>query len=113
MTETTRHPVHRDDGELVGFVTAESSGWAARTAFGVALAQTTDREDAETYLTSHGLSYLADRWEWHDGSDWMRVDLVEVSPSEVSLMLSDFGHPDRYGERHTLRAPVTEGLRRV
>ena len=113
MTDATLHPVHREDGELVGFVTEEANGWAARTIFGTEITHTGEREDAESYLISHGLSYLADRWEWHDGETWIRVNLLEASPERVSIMITDFGRPDRYGERHTVPAPAPQDLRRL
>lgn len=65
---TERHPVHRDDGELVGFVRESDGRWSAETVFGHEIDEHGDREDAERALVDRGLSYLADRWLLdHDG----------------------------------------------
>lgn len=109
MTEPA--PVHREDGELVGFVTESDGRWVAATVFGYPLTDHESREDAEDALISKGLSYLAERWAVQRDDVWMRAELVEASPSCVTAQLVDMSHPDRYGERVELTAPVTEGLR--
>lgn len=105
------HPVHREDGELVGYVTPQDDGWLPRSVFGVPLGEPSDRDSAQAWLESVGLGYLAERWQWWSGADWITVQLVEASPSRVTVQLTDFGHEDRYGERHALSAPVDGVLR--
>ncbi|MFD1860570.1 hypothetical protein EHW97_09690 [Aeromicrobium camelliae] len=104
-------PVHREDGELVGFVTESDGGWIAATVFGYPLSEHRSREDAEDALVGKGLSYLAERWALKRDDVWMRAELVEASPAHVTVQLVDMSYPDRYGERVELTAPVTEGLR--
>ena len=105
-------PVRREDGELIGFVTETGAGWQALTVFGHPIDVADDRGGAEARLHAVGMSYLAERWELCEGRDWISVQLVEASPSEVTVQLVDFfGHPDRYGERHTLTVPVGDRLR--
>lgn len=104
-------PVRREDGELIGFLSREPAGWCPRTVFGHPIGQAEDRATAEEHLHAVGMSYLAERWELLEGSEWISVELVEVSPSGVTVQLVDMGHPDRYGERQRLLAPVDGALR--
>ena len=106
----TRYEVHRDDGELVGFVRAAGEGWAAETVFGHELRRFEHREDAETSLVASGLAYLADGWRLTEGD--LAVQIVEASPARVTVQVTDFGAPERYGERINMDAPVGDGLRR-
>lgn len=106
--------MHREDGELVGFLSQESGGWQARTIFGHPLGDPGDRGEGESHLHGLGLSYLAEKWEVHDGQQWITASLVEASPSEVVVQLVDFfEHADRYGERLSLPAPVEPGRLRM
>lgn len=106
-------PVHRDDGELIGFVAEDDQGRRPLTVFGHPLSGAADREAAEERLHSVGMSYLAEKWELRDQEDWISVQLVEASPAGVTVQLVDFfDHADRYGERQHLTAPVgTDRLR--
>ncbi|MCK0113572.1 hypothetical protein MWU75_15610 [Ornithinimicrobium sp. F0845] len=100
-------PVRREDGELIGFLAEDSSGWQPRTVFGHPIGEVGEREAAEDRLHAIGMSYLAEKWEVRDGADWIGVQLVEASPTRVTVQLVDFfDHADRYGERQTLVAPV-------
>lgn len=102
-------PVHRDDGELIGFVSEDATGWRPLTVFGHPIADAGERESAEERLHAVGMSYLADKWEVRDGQDWISAQLVEASPAGVTVQLVDFfDHADRYGERQRLAAPVGE-----
>lgn len=107
-------PVHREDGELIGFVGEEAGGWRPLTVFGHPLGEVGDRESAEERLHAVGMSYLAEKWELRDGEDWISAQLVEASPSSVTVQFVDFfEHADRYGERQTLAVPVEEGRLRL
>lgn len=111
MTSTPRSqdwtPVRRDDGELIGFLAEEAGRWRALTVFGHPIGDVADREDAEARLHATGMSYLAEKWELRDGADWITAQIVEASPAGATVQLVDFfEHADRYGERHTLAAPV-------
>ena len=107
---STRHEVHRDDGELVGFVRPTEGGWAIETVFGHELGRFEHRGDAETSLAAAGLAYLADRWRLADEDD-LAVQIVEASPERVTVQVVDFGAPERYGQRISLEAPVGQRLR--
>lgn len=106
-------PIHREDEELIGFVSQSEAGWIPLTVFGHPLAPAGDRAGAEERLHAVGMSYLAEKWELRDGEAWISAQLVEASPAGVTVQLVDFfEHGDRYGERHTLAAPVsTDRLR--
>ena len=94
-------PVRRSDGELIGFLAESSAGWRPLTVFGHPIGDVVGREDAESRLHATGMSYLAEKWELRDGAHWITAQLVDF-----------FEHADRYGERHTLAAPVgTDRLR--
>lgn len=107
----SQHPVHREDGELVGFLTPQVGGWQPRTVFGAPVGGVAEREDAEDWLVSVGLSYLAEPWQWWSGSDWIGVQVVEASPVRVTVQLTDFGHEELYGQRRELPVPVDGILR--
>lgn len=118
MTANSTIPVHRDDGELLGYLepVAPPELWQPCTVFGYPMGEATSRDEAEEVLQRTGLSYLAERWEVLEGTDsegWLRVDLVEVSPARVVTMVVDYGAPERYGERITLTVPVGSRLRRA
>ncbi|WP_256839376.1 hypothetical protein [Ornithinimicrobium faecis] len=113
-------PVHRDDGELIGFVAQDATGWRPLTVFGHPIAaargqeSALDRDSAEDRLHAVGMSYLAEKWEVRDGADWISAQLVEASPAGVTVQLVDFfDHADRYGERQRLTAPVEEDRLRL
>lgn len=108
-------PVHREDGELIGYVAEDAQGWHPLTVFGHPISGAADREAAEGRLHAVGMSYLAEKWELRDGEHWIGAQLVEASPDGVTVQLVDFfEHGDRYGERHHLTAPVgTDRLRLV
>lgn len=109
---TTQHaagwvPVHREDDELIGFVSEEVDGWQPRTVFGYPVGDVAGQEAAVERLHAVGMSYLAEKWELRVGADWISAQIVEASPAGVTVQLVDFfDHADRYGERQVLTAPV-------
>ncbi|HLS44180.1 MAG TPA: hypothetical protein VK045_01985 [Ornithinicoccus sp.] len=103
--------VRREDGELIGFVAQDDAGWRPLTVFGHPLSDGGDRAEAEDRLHGVGMSYLAEHWQLREGDDWIRVQLVEVSPVRVRVQVTDYGQLDRYGEVQTLTVPVTGRLR--
>lgn len=103
---------HRDDGELVGFLTPVDGGWVPTTVFGYPLGEAADRDSAEDLLLAVGLSVLADRWSLFDGDVWLDAMILEARPDEVTVAIVD-ANVEPYGQRRTLRAPVgTDRLRR-
>jgi len=103
--------VHRDDGELVGFVRESGGRWRAETVFGAALDEHADRDDAECALTDRGLSYLAEKWLLEDDGSSLTVEIVEAGPDQVTVQIVDFETDDTYGRRVVLSAPVDGRLR--
>lgn len=113
-TAETWVPVRREDDELIGFVAPEPEGWRPLTVFGYPLAEAGDRDAAEQRLHAVGMSYLAEKWELRDGEDWISAQLVEASPTSVTVQLVDFfEHAARYGERTRLAAPVSTARLRL
>lgn len=105
-------PVHREDGELVGCLVPVGDLWVPCTVFGFRLADAMSQDEAEDYLHSHGLSYLAERWEHLHDSDWITVRIVEASPEQITVSFVDYGHPNLYGTRKTLHHPDMRDLRK-
>jgi hypothetical protein len=93
MTRTEElEPVHRrEDGELVGYLTAErrhgADVWVARALFGSELRAFPEREPAAAFLRRCGLSLLAGRWVYRptDGGPDRPAALVEARLGEVSV----------------------------
>lgn len=97
-----------DDGELLGYLApADNGSHQAVTVFGYPLGDTSDREDAERTLDAIGLSYLADRWLLHrEDRDPINVQIVEATPSSVTVANVDYGSNLDYGHQFTLATPV-------
>ncbi len=93
MTRTEElEPVHREeDGELVGYLTAERDDgadvWVARALFGSPLRRFADRGTALAFLRRSGLPLLAERW-WYrpteDAEAWLTF-LVEARLGSVRV----------------------------
>lgn len=104
-------PVHREDGELVGYLKPTNEMWVPCTVFGFPLADAASRDEGEDYLLAHGLSYLAERWEHLHDSDWVTVNIVEASPQEITGRLVGYGHPELFGVNKALLSPDASTLR--
>ncbi|WP_143008243.1 hypothetical protein [Tessaracoccus oleiagri] len=112
MNTSATSAVHRADGELIGHVTQTTSAqWVPCTAFGVPIGEATSRDEAETFLNNHGLGYLAERWTYNDHGQLINVQIVEASPTSVTLRFVDYGRPDIFGKMKTLQVPVGDELR--
>lgn len=99
--------IHREDGELCGFVRAAADGWQALTVFGGVLAATSDEHGAEQHVREAGLASLAERWTMVDhGTGEEEVVLIqEASPGGVTVALGYYslpGVPTRRIERADL-----------
>lgn len=100
--------VIRDDGELLGYLSqVGAETWVPCTVFGLRLAAPTTHSDAEAYLQSHGLSYLAERWIYSKDGEQITVHIVEASPANVTVRFIDYGYPDLFGSTEILRPPLT------
>src|ERR1700754_2697248 len=89
ISGSDRHEVRRDDGELVGFVEPDGTGWRALTVFGAELAVAADRDAAEAEVISAGLAVLAERWWYPDGERGGPAVLREAGPDRVTALLGD------------------------
>ena len=111
-------PHRRDDGELLGWIRPDGEGWVAVDLLGRAASAATEWLDAEEVLDARGLSWLADIWMLErDGSDPLRVRLVEVTPGRVGdaghvvVQTDDFGAIDVPVQRVELPWPAPSALR--
>ena len=111
-------PHRRDDGELLGWIRPEGAEWVAGDVLGRAASAPVDWLDAEDALDSRGLSWLAGIWMLdRDGSDPLRVTLVEVAPGRVGeaghvvVQTDDLGAIDVPVERFELPWPAPAALR--
>lgn len=118
MIPSSWETYHRnDDGELIGYLSAEHDGLVPRTLLGTPLDGPLDRFGAEQTLEDAGLSYLADPWilALDDGSQ-RRVLLVEVDAERAVLAGAEFaqvvGAPRDGGDRIEVSLP-TDRLRRA
>lgn len=83
--------VFRDDGELLGRVVPQADGWQPTTAFGAALGEATDHDEAVEIVHAKGLSSLAESW-WvrpEDSDHWREAQLLEVAPDRVRIRWKD------------------------
>jgi hypothetical protein len=86
-TPPALEPVHRrEDGELVGHLTADrDGGWVAHAVPGTPLRPFPTREEAVSHLRTRGLALLAERWVYRpdDGGEPRTTWLVEARPGAV------------------------------
>ncbi len=103
-------PVHRDDGELCGYVTSYEGHWRAVSVFGGVLDDADSDEAAERIVVEIGLAALAERWLLvTDGDpDGEIVCIVEASPDGVTLAIGYYSF-DGAPMRHVSRAELASG----
>ena len=84
------------DGELCGFVEETNGQWRCLAVFGGLLATYPDQTQATEHVLFTGLSSLAERWWYRDGStsEWQIVCILEASPSWVRLALDYYSGPE-------------------
>ena len=121
-------PVHRADGELVGYLVPDGAPGLVLpvTLVGAALGPSQERSTATVLLATRGLSALDRRW-WcrlpavlHSGVlpaadpaadwEWRPVVLVEVSPAECRVR-PEFAAPEELTGQAALPVPVGGLLR--
>lgn len=94
----TKIPINReDDGELLGFITQDSTGWAAMTIFGYVFARATDKASVEEAVRSQGLTILQGVWQYFDKADkaWRPCILKEVYVGRVTVIrTNEMGYQD-------------------
>lgn len=98
----TKIPIIRqDDGELLGYVEKQTSGWSAQTIFGYVFARSDNQESVEEVVRSQGLTILQGLWQYYDKQDkaWFPCVLKEVFPNRVIVMRTNvmgYQTPDDY-----------------
>lgn len=94
----TKIPIIRqDDGELLGYVEKETTGWSAQTIFGYVFARDTTQVSVEEAVRSQGLSILQGLWHYYDKEEraWFPCVLKEVFPNRVIVIRTNaMGYQD-------------------
>ena len=106
--------IYNEDDELLGVISQESSGWAARTIFGYVIARTTSKMDAETVLKEQGTSCLKSIWQYYDKDqqDWFTCRLKEIYENRVVIVrTNELGFEDgAHYKRVILKHPTEANL---
>jgi hypothetical protein len=96
--------VHRDDGELVGYLSREDRDgrptWIARALFGGELARFAERTSAADFLRARGLPLLAEKW-WYrsdEGAEWRLTFLIEARLGAVRVRFGYDSHPSNVAD---------------
>ena len=87
--------IHRDDGELCGYVAASDGSWHALAVFGGVLGAADTGEAAERIVREIGLPALAERWllRTDESGDEQVVCIQEASPDGVTVALDYYSMP--------------------
>lgn len=93
--------IRQDDGELLGYIQQETSGWSAQTIFGYTFARDHSKEAVEEAVRSQGLNILQGVWQYYDKQDkaWFPCVIKEVFPHRVIVIrTNEMGYqtPDDY-----------------
>lgn len=105
-------PHRRDDGEVLGWIRPEGSGWVAVDILGRDVTGAVEWLDAEEALDARGLGWLAEKWMLErDGAAPLAVRLVEVTPERVVVKSEDFGAIDAPLRTYVLAWPAPAALR--
>ncbi len=111
-------PINReDDGELLGYVTQETSGWSAQTMFGYVFARADSQAAVEEAVRSQGLQILQGVWQYYDKDDsaWYPCILKEAYPGRVTVIRTNamgYQDPDDY-KQVTITNPDETKLAKV
>jgi hypothetical protein len=102
--------IHREDGELCGFVRAEGDTWQALAVFGGLIGTADSERAAEELVIETGLSSLAERWLFTTASapDEQVVCIQEASPDGVTVALDYYSMPG-VPTQHITRAEIDNG----
>lgn len=102
--------IHRDDGELCGYVVARGDEWHAVAVFGGLLDVAPSPEAAERIVHEVGLAALAERWLLRapDLAEEEIVCLQEASPEGVTVAVGYYAMPG-VPIRHITRRDLDAG----
>lgn len=87
--------IHRDDGELCGFVREHEGEWRALTVFGGVLGVAESSAAAEVMVHEVGLASLAERWLLvaESSAEPEVVCIQEASPQGLTVALGYYSMP--------------------
>jgi hypothetical protein len=107
-------PIHRDDGELCGFVQTAPGSWRAVAVFGGLLQEADSEHAAEEIVRMVGLPALAERWllSTTESDDEEVVCLQEASPAGVTVALGYYSMPG-VPTRRISRGEIDDGSCRL
>jgi hypothetical protein len=89
--------LRQDDGELLGHIEKEASGWSAQTIFGYVFARSHSQKAVEEAVRSQGLTILQGLWSYYDRQDkaWYPCILKEAFPNKVIVIRTNaLGYED-------------------
>ena len=75
------------DRELVGWIRASGDDFVAIDLLGRQVTAPTDWVTAEEALDELGIGYLANRFEYFDGNEWVPVRISETSSNGIGLLV--------------------------
>lgn len=102
------------DGELLGWMVPEGSGFVVVDLLGRRRTDVVDWHHAEEVLDALGIGYLAEIYEMRtDAGGWLRVRIAEVSASEIRVKEDDFGAVGAPQIYYSLAFPVPEDALRL
>lgn len=102
----SKTPVNRaDDGELLGYVAEDKTGWQAQTVFGYTFVRAESRESVEQVVRDQGLGILGGLWHYLDEDDkqWHPCVIKEAAPSQVVVIrTNEMGYQDPDSYKHVV-----------
>lgn len=112
MIPTSWRPLHRSDGERVGYLVDDEGGTIPLTLSGYPLSAPLQPAAAEELLLRRGLAVLAEPW-WlaEPDGEGFRVHILSATPEAVLVARADYGFVSHDSERRRLPVPAGDRLR--
>lgn len=89
--------IREDDGEMLGFIEQDATGWTGQTVFGYIFTRGTTKASVEQIVRLQGLTILQGVWQYFDRDDnaWHACVLREVYENKVVVIrTNDMGYQD-------------------
>ncbi|WP_018142473.1 hypothetical protein [Alloscardovia criceti] len=104
---------HRDDGELLGWISPQGEGFVPIDLLGRE-GEPTDWVSAEKALENLGLGYLSEPFLYEaEAQRWLRVRIVEVNAQHIMVKEEDFGDITHHTPVHEIPFPPGERLKEL
>jgi hypothetical protein len=107
-------PINREyDGELVGIISQDTTGWQAQTVFGYPISRAHTQQEAEQIVREQGLSFLTGLWHYFDRDDqaWHPCILKEAYEHQVTVIrTSAMGYQDPDYKLVSIKNPTETNL---